>query len=364
MAVFQSIEINNFRGIRQLKIDNLKSINLFVGRNNSGKTTVLEAIFLLTGMSYPADLTERITGFRGRNISGIESFPYLFNKLDIETPILFKGKYVNDDGERTLEIKPLQGDSDEIKANSFGVSGFDSFSTNEDPLNFKRLNFRFSENFQGKIHEGNQIWDSNNKTVRNWTGEQERLRASFLPTTFYFLPIIELIGYLDVENELGTVVNLLQALDKRIRTINVIGNKVYVDIGLKRKVPLSFQGEGTGRLTALAGAAIKNNNGILLVDEIDTGLHYTTLQNMWKLMFFASEKYNLQLFATTHSDECVRALSDVIKEQFEAKKDVYTELDDVPACMIRLEGDDESNRAVYYRPEIIEAALRTEAKYR
>ncbi|WP_462136871.1 AAA family ATPase, partial [Candidatus Mycalebacterium sp.] len=48
---FKSIKIENFRGIESLKIDNLERINLFVGKNNCGKTTILESIYLLSGMS-------------------------------------------------------------------------------------------------------------------------------------------------------------------------------------------------------------------------------------------------------------------------------------------------------------------------
>lgn len=50
---YQTINISHFRGIEHIKLTSLKQVNLIVGKNNSGKTSVLESFFLLAGMSEP-----------------------------------------------------------------------------------------------------------------------------------------------------------------------------------------------------------------------------------------------------------------------------------------------------------------------
>ncbi len=78
--------------------------------------------------------------------------------------------------------------------------------------------------------------------------------------------------------------------------------------GTQRRYPLGSYGEGMRRLLALALSLIKTQNGILLVDEIDTGLHYSIMGDMWRLVAQTAQRYNIQVFATTHSFDCVRGL--------------------------------------------------------
>jgi AAA15 family ATPase/GTPase len=54
--------------------------------------------------------------------------------------------------------------------------------------------------------------------------------------------------------------------------------------------------------------------GVLLIDDIDTGLHYTVMERMWKLIFEASKQLNVQVFATTHSRDCIDALASISRD--------------------------------------------------
>ena len=105
MSTLQKIEINNFRGFSHLDIDGLNQINLFIGKNNSGKSSILEAIFLLIGMSNPA-LPDNINKIRGLNIKNAEDFKYIFHKLEFRNSPEFTGFFSETD-ERSLKITPL-----------------------------------------------------------------------------------------------------------------------------------------------------------------------------------------------------------------------------------------------------------------
>jgi AAA15 family ATPase/GTPase len=97
MVLLKNLNIANFRGFDALEIEGLSKINLFIGQNNSGKTSVLEALFLLAGMSNSA-LPSNINGFRGLNMLSPKQLKYLFHKLKLENKPSLKGTF-NDDPE-------------------------------------------------------------------------------------------------------------------------------------------------------------------------------------------------------------------------------------------------------------------------
>lgn len=65
-------------------------------------------------------------------------------------------------------------------------------------------------------------------------------------------------------------------------------------------------GDGMSRLLGLASAVVNARDGILLIDEIGTGLHYSIQSEMWRLVFENAKRFNVQVFATTHNDDCIR----------------------------------------------------------
>ena len=77
--MIQDIKIENFRGITSLEIQDFKKINIFVGKNNCGKTSVLEALFLVTGISNPS-LSVTINNMRSLVINNIVDLKFIFNK--------------------------------------------------------------------------------------------------------------------------------------------------------------------------------------------------------------------------------------------------------------------------------------------
>ena len=88
------------------------------------------------------------------------------------------------------------------------------------------------------------------------------------------------------------------------------------------RVPFGSLGDGMTRLLSLALAVRWPRGGYLLVDDIDTGLHYSTLPKMWKLIVEAARRLGVQVFATTHSEDCVRSLAAVCESAPEFADDV------------------------------------------
>ncbi len=101
---YSSILIENFRGISKLELSDLKKINLLVGRNNCGKTSILEAIFLLSGMSNP-QLPINIHSFRNLILTKDEDFQFMFYNFDFKKRIHIQG-FISDKS-RELNISPI-----------------------------------------------------------------------------------------------------------------------------------------------------------------------------------------------------------------------------------------------------------------
>jgi AAA15 family ATPase/GTPase len=92
--------------------------------------------------------------------------------------------------------------------------------------------------------------------------------------------------------------------------------------GVKRRVPLGSMGEGMRRILALAISLAQAKKGFLLVDEVDTGLHWSVMSRMWELVIRTASDLGVQVFATTHSLDCLRGLKDAVDEHDDLRKHV------------------------------------------
>ena len=92
-------------------------------------------------------------------------------------------------------------------------------------------------------------------------------------------------------------------------------------------------------------------NGILLIDEIDSGLHHTVMERMWKMILETAKKLNIQVFATTHSRDCVESLAEICK--LDSNDDI---------ALFRIEK--EKNKAVAYDEGRIQAAAKHQMEVR
>jgi predicted ATP-dependent endonuclease of OLD family len=95
------------------------------------------------------------------------------------------------------------------------------------------------------------------------------------------------------------------ALDLTLGTNNII----YCDIGLDRLIPVNVMGGGMYRLLSIVLAISDTQDGIVLIDEVENGFSYTSQELLWNAIFESAKEFNVQIFATTHSAECVKAFS-------------------------------------------------------
>lgn len=160
----------------------------------------------------------------------------------------------------------------------------------------------------------------------------------------------ERFGNLDVIGKHEILLEALKTFEPRLRRLSVlvIGGvpMIHGDIGLNRLLPLPEMGDGMTRLAEIILAIGNAPNGMVLVDEIENGIHHSKMPDVWRTIDKASQLFNTQVFATTHSLECIKAAHNVFKE-----KDVYD------LKVHRLERTDATVRALTYGKDELDAAF-------
>jgi len=322
---FKHIEIHNFRSIESLKINNIKQVNLITGKNNCGKTSVLEAVFLLAGMSNP-QLTVNIHAFRDLLLAADDDFSYLFKNFDFLKYPSIAGQLISH--KRTLEIKAIYPTFKEISKQISEKRGllkeeFISNASTSKKDSIEGLSFTFNinknKNFQTEI----KLKQGEIKLSRDY---KEKLNASFINPKTIMNDLDQRLDAILVRKDLGIIVNALKEIEPSLVDIRMgARGMVYADIGMDKLVPINIMGDGIRRILAILAAMSERKNGILLIDEIENGLHFSTLFVLWKAVLKTAFDNNVQLFITTHSYECIEAVTRIYKDNtLNLEKDFIT----------------------------------------
>lgn len=272
--MLRSISLTNFRGFASLELKDLPRVNLIVGRNNSGKTSLLEAILLLC---QPTDCGGLPGQFRPQSGSaGQRYFRWLLRDGEAVKGGAIRG--ATEDAQLEVEIASLSGPE----------------PPQMDPKRPRQM--ILSDGVKAWIHP-----KTGRIACRVLSSEQRRPEQ-----------LVPLVGQtLRKKNGEETMQQLLNRVDPRIRKIRVDpgqdGNQVVVDLGLTELVPVAQAGQGVYRLVTIFGEIISQPPEVMLVDEIENGLHHTVLERIWAGIGELAETLGVQVFATTHSRECIEA---------------------------------------------------------
>jgi AAA15 family ATPase/GTPase len=311
---FKSIEIRGFRSLNALKIDHFTQINLFVGKNNSGKTTLLESIFILSGASNPR-LPLSVNGFRDYRKLRDDDFIVLFNGLSPEKNILIEGTETNDH-QRSLRLIPVFTEN---------LEEHDMTSNGSRVIKGLTLDFSYKKRHQSTIKIKTRLEikdekiDIDIKDIHK-SKYNEQLVSTFLNTFITLNHLGDRVSEIIKAKQKQKVIAILQSIEPKITDIHTEDDAVYFDMGMERFIPLNMAGDGMKRILSVITAIFSRKNGIVLIDEIDNGLHYSTQAILWQAIIRSATEFNVQIFATTHSSECIQALSDVCEKHFKEKE--------------------------------------------
>ena len=344
--MLKRLHIRNFRGFNALEIDQLSGINLIAGKNNSGKTSLLEAISLLVGAG-DARLARNVNIIRGLELDSRVSpamigplWKQLFSDLDMERAIEIEGEHTSH-GQLALKI------TSERQAASEAALDFIEETSAPDHFSELSLAFQYSDpsgkRVESQIRVKGQEFEINQPPTNASLGV-----IILLSRTRNIRRDATRLGQLRRKKQGSLLLKALQIVEPRLQSIEENSSSgtpmIWGDIGLSELVPLSAMGEGMTQIARLVLAIASVPDGVVLVDEVENGIHHTVLPDVWRAIDEAAKQFHTQIFATTHSFECVMAAHESLSQ------DRFR--------LHRLEANDAENRCVTYEPDAIDAAIR------
>ncbi len=339
--MFRSIHIEGFRGITNLTIDNLDQVNIITGKNNAGKTAVLEAIFLLCAGVNPG-LALVINAMRGLERIILEpetgsELPWdsLFLNYDTSSQIKISG--VDSKGKtREVFIKVEQPKSAII--DPFAAKTVpEVLVTDCNDSDAKRQRVELS------LEKGGPKIDSVIPPLTRaiFVGARRGSGSSDDATRY---------GRLEIEKREGILVEALKVIEPRLSRVAVVARGgeaiLYGDVGSGRLLPLPIMGEGMSRLATIIITLASTRDGVVLIDEVENGFHHTVLKAVWEVISQVARQLSVQVFATTHSLECVASAQKVFIDSTPYDLRVH-----------RIDRSDGVYKIASYDQETIEAAL-------
>lgn len=354
--LYQDLTIENFRGISKIEISDLKRVNLLAGRNNSGKSSILEAFFLLTGMSNPR-LTLNINFFRDLHMDNNADFAFLFKDLDTGIPVNISSK--SGRNQRKLTIRPL----DENSLESSNRKGSSGDSSTKLMTSATGTSISMIEGIESKYQRGSKhpsistvTWKDGEIFLKTDRSYQENIKGIYLNYNSMMADIGTRIERLLIEKRMDGVIAVLQQVEPALIDIRLgTGGMIWVDTGKPRLLPVNIMGDGIRRSLAILAAVADTGGGLVLIDEIENGLHYTSLDVLWKALFTACRMYDVQLVATTHSYECIESFTRTYQAAEPAGDDIR---------LYRIDRSDEIHRAYAYSAPMLAAGIEKDFEVR
>ena len=374
--MLESFQIHNFRLFQHLEVKNLGRVNLIVGKNNSGKSTFLEAVELYASNASATVMLELVESRQETWFS--EAQPHSQNFISNPVRHLFFGHklpsiggdgislgevssniklrigaaaYQNkndDEGTiRKIRISDVEFDED--------ISNVEFFLVAEEGERTRRI-FRLDRNIRD-IRRSSRIFYERQESEFKYTWQI--VSTANMPNR-KLAALWDLTSLTDLESE---VISALRLIDGRVTGVAFVedvsrgtasDNRVpLVKIkGIDEPLPLKSMGDGMTRLFHIIVALVNARNGLLLIDEFENGLHWSVQPKVWDIVFQLSERLNVQIFATTHSRDCIKGF--------------YQAWNNYPTlgAFFRLDAKNESIKATEYTSESLSDSIDMDVEVR
>ena len=319
--MISSILIKNYKCFRNLHIPDLSRIVLIGGPNGIGKTSLLEALFLFFDRSNP-HMFLRHFSFRGITQVAVTSRDLMapsFNNLSLDEPIEIS-LASNDSPPATLTVQftPDFDGNEKPSSPAKETQSTQYLATSET----NSSQFAFDVCYTpatGPQQEGTLVLSEDSKIIfHNSAISKHPTTAAFVGTRATIPPTdnVDRLSQLLIINKGHLAVTFLKEFDPRINSISALSLAgkpiIHAEVGMERQMPLPLLGDGITRLLTIFLAISHAENGILLLDEIGAGIHFSLLPRLWTAITKAANEFNCQIITTSHSYECIQAAAEGI----------------------------------------------------
>ncbi|REJ87178.1 MAG: ATP-binding protein [Planctomycetota bacterium] len=384
--MFNSFYIANFRSFKELTIPNLGRVNLIVGKNSVGKTTLLEALWLYASQMRPEAIHDVLVA---REELLTEQDPES-REVEVDIPALFFGRRFGPEYNNDIVLGPATDSHEQMGLRMTWVER--TLSSEPAPPTYVEYTEEDFEIADGEVFPALKTMQGDSeqffvKRYDSWFRTLRRTRGRSVESSPPFLRAgsvdSEMIGRwwdaVSLTESEATVIDFLNLLVP-IERISLVehprryGGRIFVTrlSGRRTPQPLKSLGDGVERvfLTALSLAyarqrmnsddrsplppgSLSSGRDILLIDEIEEGVHFSAIHQYWQLIFQMAYQLNVQVFATTHSWDCIEGF------QKAAIEDGRSE-----GILIRVERHNEDTRAVVIGERDLEVIARDNIEVR
>jgi AAA15 family ATPase/GTPase len=319
------VQLRHYRGLRDIQIASFSRINLIGGLNGTGKTTLLEALFTICDRLGPIGFLRPVV-FRSIETNLGSNHPYLFSDLDASRPIDLVArtrersvrvrytwehqKYPN----RITSVAELNAVTD-VSSEPMGLT-LEVFNDNKQVIKRSFID----------VAEG--ILTSNIKS------ENEVVPPAVLLSRYSINSSVDLTRRFSKVLEMrrkSAIVELAKLISPEVEDILIIQSgsqsHLYAQITDEKLIPLSFVGDGALTIVGVGLAIMECQNGVVLLDEFDSAIHYSQLGTTWTAIARLSQEYNCQIFAATHSRECILTAYSALSNMGRREDILYWRLD-------------------------------------
>ena len=350
--MINDVSIENFKTLKSIELTNLKRITLVSGRNNIGKSTFLEAIFLYMDHS-AGESFGKLNGLRGGYNNSAESlWGSLFYQMETNNAIQISIKDDENYGQlkycRDNNYLPstINGLSEEVLAH-FRMNTKEAYS----------LFYSYKEN--GYCEEGHFSFDGNSILRDMKTSLPGNELKPMKPTIYKasyrdYLYLVNELGNIELAGEKDILIKALKEMEPSIDDILTISVKGIVQLYIKtngKLMPIQYAGDGIIKVLGICLSIMSRKNGIVLIDELENGLHYSMYGKLWRMLDHISKSSNCQVIATTHSYELISSVRNSIKNMNDF-------------CYYRIGKSKEETVSFRYDYSMLDAALESEMEVR
>ena len=365
-----NLSIGGFRGIADLSISRLGHVTLIAGDNNSGKTSILEAVRLLTDGAAP-EVIRDILQLREENVEGLSYDRLSPDGENFLVSALFHGFPEISDAFAPIRISSHNGSRQVL----LEVDWFQEVLGEDGSARLIPISDELSAEYEivpalvvvadratriYPIDRINRLTSAGRPSMRRGA---DRARSRFVNSssterTELLGPLWDNIALTDRE---PYVLEALRIIDPEISAVSMVGERsirqsrtaVVRSDQFLRRVPLKSFGDGMNRLFGIILSLVNVNDSVLLVDEFENGLHFSVQLNVWRMIFGLVRQLNVQVIATTHSLDCVLGFAQAAGEH-----------STVEGLLVRIDRTDDHIRVIEYSEEDLQIAARQRIEVR
>lgn len=292
--MIDSIKINNFRGIHHCSIEGLSQVNLFFGKNNCGKSSLLEGLFLVCGQSNPL-LPATLNAMRTYTRLTESDIHYFFYHMDSASEIQIE---TTGEQERHLTITTFQ--------EAANVST-ENISTELNHRYGLRMKYRTTDGDLTSevlydLGKTNQI-EQKHQVDKRYT---EQMKCVYLSPRYDSNASMEGLQNIYLNKDEAFLSEALKVLEPNAQNPVFMDGVMLVDTGMPQRIPINLMGDGIRKIVSFLTSIYACRGGVVLIDELSNGFHYSVMKSMWEIVIRAAIKNDVQIFATTHDEDAIR----------------------------------------------------------